>query len=480
MSEIQLQMNLGVEISRNRFRDTLNSGEFVLLVESSSPGKDADPVAAGEKLAALEKAVLGLPGIAAALAVTDGYHPIDHSWRAAEFASALDPAERDRHVFYISGRNTDRKELQTLTHIARESGICNLVAASGDAPRGVSLRDMRKMRYTESVEMLQQWHQRHDALLMTGAVVNPFQYTAHSLFAQYAKMIRKLNCGAEFIVTQAGWDMLKLQTLRWYLSVRGLYIPTIARLLILTPERVEKILAGFYPGVNISPDFRKILEKELRFSLNQFEAAQWRRLELQAAGCRLLGYSGIQLAGVENPAKLAIAAERISSALREFSCFDHWLAEYNSYLARAEMAPILGSFHLFDRTMRRPYPETPPRMAEMEDPEVSGGEAFAWSLRRFFFRHADRQHPDSRKLLKTIFCGCRGCDNCRLPLSEYICPELCPKHLGNGPCGGIGPDGSCEIPGFGECVHRKIMRLVHDQGEASSFEDRLLPSGHED
>ncbi len=480
MNELQLQMNLDAAPTRNRFREQLNSGEFVLLVENSSPGKDTDPAAASGRLAELESAVLAIKCIPAALAVTDGYHISERSWRAAEYVAALSPENRDRHVLYLSGRHTDRNELKTLTHLAREAGICNLVAVSGDAIRGESARENRKHRFFESIETLAELQglKTKTPLLMTGATINPFQYSSYSLFAQYGKMIRKINSGAEFIVTQAGWDMLKLQTLRWYLSLRNFFFPTIARLIVLTPERVEKILAGHHPGVNISPDFRKILDKELRFSLNQFEAAQWRRLELQAAGCRLLGYSGIQLSGVDNRARLDIAAERIAAALEEFTSFDHWLSEYNSYLARAEMAPMTASFNLFDRTLRRSYPETPPRMGDIGEPEVGAGENMAWNLRNFLFANSDRQDPDSRRLLKTLFAGCKGCEKCRLPQTEYVCPELCPKRLANGPCGGIRPDGNCEIPNFGECVHRKIARLAYAHDRLSSLEDTIVPSGH--
>ncbi len=475
MSELQLQMNFAPSSRGNRFRDILNSGEFMLLVENSSPGRDNDPAAAAEKLAALEKEVLAIQDLPAALAITDGWNHVE-SWRAAEYVAALSPENRDRHLVYVSGRNTDEAELNALTHLACDAGIKNLVAVSGDAVRGESIRDTRKRCFTESVRILDFWQQRRDEQLLCGCVVNPFQYSSYSLLGQYCKLVRKINTGAQVIVTQAGWDMLKLQTLRWYLSIRGLYIPTIARLLLLTPERVEKILAGNYPGVNISPDFRKILEKELRFSLNQFEAAQWRRLELQAAGCKFLGYSGIQLSGVDNHHKLAIAAERIGAALREFSSFEQWLEEYNSYLARAEMAPFTGSFYLFDRTLRRSYPEHAPRMTPLGEPQVSGGEKFRYRLRHFFFPHADRQDASARRLLKVLFCGCRGCNHCRLPLCEYVCPDQCPKRLANGPCGGIRPDGGCELGG-GECIHRRVMRLAHWQGEITGLEDRILPPG---
>lgn len=87
--------------------------------------------------------------------------------------------------------------------------------------------------------------------------------------------------------------MLKLQSLRWYLTGRSLFYPMIARLILLTPEKVERILAGEYPGISISHDFQRILEKELHYSNTQFEAAQYRRLELQAAvaGCSVSAVS---------------------------------------------------------------------------------------------------------------------------------------------------------------------------------------------
>ena len=85
----------------NRFRSALAKGEFVLLVESSSPSLTNDPIAAGERLAALESAVLSVPGVNTALAVTDRYLSLD-AWRAVEYANALREENRDRHIIYLS------------------------------------------------------------------------------------------------------------------------------------------------------------------------------------------------------------------------------------------------------------------------------------------------------------------------------------------------------------------------------------------
>jgi methylenetetrahydrofolate reductase (NADPH) len=46
--------------------------------------------------------------------------------------------------------------------------------------------------------------------------------------------------------------------------------------------------------------------------------------------------------------------------------------------------------------------------------------------------------------MKRPLFGCQACGNCVLGHLEYVCPETCPKHLRNGPCGGTHL-GRCEV-----------------------------------
>jgi hypothetical protein len=45
---------------------------------------------------------------------------------------------------------------------------------------------------------------------------------------------------------------------------------------------------------------------------------------------------------------------------------------------------------------------------------------------------------------KPVF-GCRMCGQCVLHSTGMTCPMNCPKTLRNGPCGGVRPDGNCEV-----------------------------------
>ncbi len=177
------------------------------------------------------------------------------------------------------------------------------------------------------------------------------------------------------------------------------------------------------------------------------------------------------------PSRAKIAAERIAGALREFTSFEQWIDEYNSYLARTEMAPFSSSFYLYDRTLHRPYPEGELSVPnDIGEAKISGGEKFGFRLRRFLFAHADRQRAGSGRLFKKLLAGCRSCANCRLPLTEYVCTENCPKRLSNGPCGGVRPRGECELGG-GECIHSRIVRMAHWNRTLQKLEDTFPGAG---
>jgi methylene-tetrahydrofolate reductase-like protein len=70
-----------------------------------------------------------------------------------------------------------------------------------------------------------------------------------------------------------------------------------------------------------------------------------------------------------------------------------------------------------------------------------------------------------RRSKETLF-GCRMCGQCALPATGYACPMTCPKQLRNGPCGGVGPGGECEVHPQARCVwviaHERAASTGHD------------------
>ena len=57
--------------------------------------------------------------------------------------------------------------------------------------------------------------------------------------------------------------------------------------------------------------------------------------------------------------------------------------------------------------------------------------------------------------VKAPIWGCQMCGQCVLHSTGLTCPMTCPKTLRNGPCGGVRPDGHCEVKPEMRCVWLK-------------------------
>lgn len=59
-------------------------------------------------------------------------------------------------------------------------------------------------------------------------------------------------------------------------------------------------------------------------------------------------------------------------------------------------------------------------------------------------------------IVKVPLFGCQHCGECLLSSTAFICSQTCPKRLRNGPCGGTGEGGSCEVYPERKCVWYRI------------------------
>lgn len=59
-------------------------------------------------------------------------------------------------------------------------------------------------------------------------------------------------------------------------------------------------------------------------------------------------------------------------------------------------------------------------------------------------------------LIKIPLFRCQKCGECVLSRTAFICSKRCPKRLRNGPCGGTGEGGTCEVYPERKCIWYKI------------------------
>ncbi len=147
----------------------------------------------------------------------------------------------------------------------RSAGVESLLALTGDKPAkaaGVfeleSLGLLRLIRRINRDGYLQANPRSLGAVhqFFPGAAVSPFKYTEASQMQQYYKMEKKIACGAEFLITQVGWDWRKSLELFTYLKEVGLAVPVIGNVYLLSTLTPAPRLMhdGKLPGCFVSDE----------------------------------------------------------------------------------------------------------------------------------------------------------------------------------------------------------------------------------
>jgi methylenetetrahydrofolate reductase (NADPH) len=61
-------------------------------------------------------------------------------------------------------------------------------------------------------------------------------------------------------------------------------------------------------------------------------------------------------------------------------------------------------------------------------------------------------------IIKVPLFGCQHCGECILSSTGFVCSQRCPKRLRNGPCGGTGKGGVCEVFPERKCVWYQVYK----------------------
>ena len=96
-------------------------------------------------------------------------------------------------------------------------------------------------------------------------------------------------------------------------------------------------------------------------------------------------------------------------------------------------------------------------------------------LRRIGYERLEAPVAAVERGVKGLLFDCRMCGQCALGSTGLSCPMNCPKNLRNGPCGGVRPDGMCEVLPAMRCVwveawqgSRRLRGRRRDHGGAEA------------
>jgi methylenetetrahydrofolate reductase (NADPH) len=418
----------------NLLRESLSGGKFCYVVElvASRLKREALLLEVASELARVPGVVAG--SITSYAGGALGHDPIRVGTAAR--ARGLTP---NIHITCASRDRTGiRKSLEDLSAL----GIENVFAITGDYPKSSDASSSLPVFDLDSVQLVRLINELREAGMRfwTGVAVSPFKYTEADCAYQYLKLEKKIAAGADYAVTQLGYDVKKLRELKRYLDERGLRTPLLGNVYVLGAKAAEKMSKGEPPGCWVAPELLEKIKSESA-TPDKGQALRLERAARMAAILRGLGYAGIYIGGDHNADHVRAIMKRAEALLPRWE----ELADEFTYAPK-------GGFYFYAApsapSRERPYV---PRFLD------AMGQAFpvhkASKLRDLLtsiLRTVDKHPAEARALeriefaIKSPLFGCQACGNCVLGQMEYVCPQTCPKNLRNGPCGGTS-NGRCEV-----------------------------------
>ncbi len=388
-------------------------------------------------------------------------------------AAKLYPNTVDK-VLHYAGKGRDIADFQTFLTEAKAAQHRNLLLLTGDKLKAHQHGDAShaRTRYLESVNAVMA-AKAHGGFCI-GVAFNPFKYAEAERDAQYLKLHKKIKAGADFIITQLGYDLQALKQLQHFMQQYGYAQKTLACVMPLNLARAKFMLKHQVAGIVVTPHMLTVLEQEKQDGLT---ARAYMRCALQILICQHFGFAGVHLSACHKPEEQQL----LESYLDQYRHLDLNACEklWNSLWQLQDGSELMPQVSI---AVRQPSAGQILKYQHLHFMhEALFSSKFGMGFGRFIFKHDFwNKKSAAQTLIKTehiskySVVGCESCGQCRLGETLYICPETCPKGLANGPCGGTSLD-RCEF-GDRECIHSVKARLAKAVGETAVLKNKLIPT----
>jgi methylenetetrahydrofolate reductase (NADPH) len=378
-------------------------------------------------------------------------------------------------LVHFACKDMNRNFVESRAYALARRGIRNLLVITGDFPISGFFGVPKPVFDIDSVSALHYLRLMNEGLevegakgksrlertdFFLGAVVSPFKWTEGPAMMQYCKLEKKLAMGADFIVTQLGYDMRKLRELITYVRTElGSPVPLMGSVYVLTAGAAALMNRGEIPGCWASDELLARLREEAK----EKDKGKQKRLERAArmvAILRGLGYNGTHIEG------LALKVEDVDFIVRRSEDIGENWRDHAGELLDAPKRPFFYfaggervDFH--DHPAGRPAAVSTTRKRILSPSfwimRLTHKAIFTPGTLGYRFMVGFSHLLEKRRglhgffrgfehVVKRALFGCRYCDDCALFEMFYVCPEArCPKGMRIGPCGGGRIDGGCEV-----------------------------------
>jgi methylenetetrahydrofolate reductase (NADPH) len=483
-----------------RFAEALAGGDRFLYTCELIPGRGH----AGRSFDAIIRFVEGIRSVpeVAALSITD--NPGGNPALSTDVLGAELIGGGTDIIVHFSCKDMNRNFVESRAYSLQRSGVTSLLVVTGDYPVSgylglpkpvFDIDSVNAIHYLAcmnaglSVAVGSRTVQLEKTRFCIGAAVSPFKWTEAPCAMQYLKLEKKLKAGADYVITQLGYDARKhaecLAYLRGPLASR---VPALASVYVLTAGAADLMYRGEIPGCSVTPDLLARVREEAKAE-DKGRQARLERAARQVAVPRGLGYRGAHLEG------LALRAEDIAFIIGRSG---ELAAGWEALLPEFSFAPP-EPFYFFEGGETAKAPSAGERPIARQTRRRGIASPLFWATRllhHLFFRRDTAGYRLMRSVskfldthrksyavasalersLKRALFDCRHCDDCALFETYYLCPEArCPKGMRIGPCGGSRVDERCEVFPDRWCIWRNVYWRARNRGELEKLRHLIRP-----
>ncbi len=481
----------------NRFKEALlNNREFPVTWELV-PGRGAKEAVQDKAIALAGQAAAGRQIHALTLTDNPGGTPA----MSADFMGGEIVKLGIEPLVHFTCKDKNRNAIESQLYALDRAGVRNLLVMTGDYPvsgyqgRPAPVFDLDPTHVLQLISDMNRGleypgikgiirHQPSD--FFAGAVVSPFKATEAEQMLQYYKLKKKIDAGAQFIVTQLGYDARKFHELILFMKLNGFNIPLIGNIYILPYGAARMMNRNDLPGSVVTDKLLAEIDRE-RSDPDKGEGARILRAARLYAILKGMGYSGVHIGGHN------IKYEQVDAIIRQGEA----LASQWTDLIRHFDYPMDGGFYYFEQdpaTGLNRETQTQ-RQNRPLDADVGCSYGFSRFIHTLMLTPGEKLYGIMKglygkvqgttmagpfhsleHLTKVALFDCKDCGDCALIDVAYLCPmSQCPKNQRNGPCGGSF-QGWCEVyPGKRQCVYVRAYARLKRHGEEAHLAKDIVP-----
>ncbi len=457
----------------NQLRNSIMNREGFCLIWEQIPGPGAFEIRQETVLENARKAAQS--GRICAISITD--NPGGNPAIATDILCAEIRRTGIEPLVHIAFRDRSRNQAESLLFQLAALDINNILILTGDYPSNLGFTGKSKPVFDlDSVNGLRLVSDMNAGLereimrkpvrlaatnFFAGVAFSPFKQMEAEVMGQFYKMQMKVEAGADFVITQVGYDARKLHEFLMWMQLQKRQIPAIASIYVLSFSVAKSMRENRIPGCVVTHKLLKRIEAEFA-GKDKGKQARLERAAKMLAVVRGIGFKGAYISGQGLPFD---SVEYIIDRGNELA--DKWM----DLLPEFDYPQDKG-FYYFERDTDTGL-NTPTPSLKTQKPNRPSIYLVSRIVHQLFFepksplfRPIQRfmQFIDSSRVLykvlhyfercsKTTLYACKDCGDCALSDAAYLCPvSQCPKDQRNAPCGGS-YHGWCEVfPGEKMCI----------------------------